>query len=65
MKTMDLFKKAYSYAEISLVIAVIGILAGTAAGIAGLHFSSQSELETTKINLANKAIAEVYSDTVL
>ena len=64
MKTMDLFKKAYSYAEISLVVAIIGILAGTAAGITALHYSSQSELDTAKINLANNAIAEVYAENL-
>ena len=64
MKSHYKRKFGYSFAEISLTIAVIAILAGTAAGIVAINYNNQTDLDNAKINLANKSIAEVYSENV-
>ena len=63
MKTKNLFKKGYSYAEMALVVSTIGVLAGTAIGISSISVNTQNELDNAKVNLTNSKIAQVYMDT--
>ena len=61
MKTMDLFKKGFSNAELSLALVIIAILAGTIVGFSDMTFQSQEQCDQYKIEKANSEIASIYA----